>query len=170
MIGIEVQEESPLQEDVRELISELNDLLLQLSPPEFCFHMTVEEMAEPDTTVWIARNGGTAVGCGALRRHNAILGEVKRMYVRPSEQGRGIAGAILSLIEEKATSEGLETLKLETGDRHPAAWRVYERAGFRRCAAFADYPDSAYSIFYEKTLPRHLAVRMPEPILVDTSP
>ena len=170
MNEIEVREESPLQDEVRQLVSELNALLLQLSPPEFCFHMTVEEMAAPDTTVWIARRGGSAVGCGALRRHDANLGEVKRMYVRPSEQGRGIAGTILSVIEAKAESEGLETLKLETGDRHPAAWRVYERAGFQRCAAFAGYPDSAYSVFYEKALPRHLAVRVPEPILVDTSP
>jgi putative acetyltransferase len=41
---------------------------------------------------------------------------------------------------------------LETGDRHPAAWRVYERAGFARCGPVLDYPDSVWSVFYEKAL------------------
>jgi putative acetyltransferase len=40
---------------------------------------------------------------------------------------------------------------LETGDRHPAAWRVYERGGLR-CGAVLDYPDTGYSVFYAKTL------------------
>ena len=38
------------------------------------------------------------------------------------------------------------------GDRHPAAWRVYERGGFTVCGAVLDYPDSGYSRFYEKKL------------------
>jgi putative acetyltransferase len=40
----------------------------------------------------------------------------------------------------------------ETGDRHPAAWTVYEGAGFTRCGAVLDYPDSKWSVFYEKSL------------------
>ena len=46
--------ESPLQDEVRTLIAELNTVLLELSPPEACYHLTVEEMAEPTVTVWIA--------------------------------------------------------------------------------------------------------------------
>ena len=62
--------------------------LLALTPPEFVFHMTAEEMARPDTTVFIARDSGKAVACGALRRHENGIGEVKRMYTRPSHQGQ----------------------------------------------------------------------------------
>lgn len=152
MSFVEIREESPLQDDVRALIAELNEVLLALTPPEFCFHMTVDEMAERATTVWIARRDGEAIGCGALKRHDAHLAEVKRMYVRPAEQGHGIGGALLNEIVSRAAQEGNAVLKLETGDQHPAAWRVYERAGFQRCGAFADYPESTYSVFYEKPL------------------
>ena len=69
--------ESPLQDDVRMLIGELNAALLELTPPEFCFHMTVEEMATPQTTVFVARDNGEAVACGALKRHPGGIGEVK---------------------------------------------------------------------------------------------
>jgi putative acetyltransferase len=145
--------ESPLSDEVRSLICELNEVLLALTPPEHCYHMTAEEMAQPDITVFVARIEGLAVGMGALRRHGAV-GEVKRMYTRPFCQGRGIGGRILAQIETLAEREGLACLVLETGDRHPAAWRVYERAGFRRCAPVLDYPASSWSVFYEKGLAR----------------
>jgi putative acetyltransferase len=151
-MAVEIAAESPLQDDIRGLIAELNATLLDLTPPEFCFHMTVEQMAEPSTTVFIARDGGVAVACGALKRHEDGIGEVKRMYTRPSHRGRKIGAAIVARIEDIARREGVKRLVLETGDRHPAAWTVYERAGFKRCGPVLDYPDSQWSVFYEKPL------------------
>ena len=148
---VSVAVESPLQDDVRILVAELNATLLELTPPEFVFHMTVEQMAAPDTTVFIAREGSEAVACGALKRHGDV-GEVKRMYTQPSHRGRKIGAMIVERIEALARAEGLKRLVLETGDRHPAAWTVYERAGFTRCGPVLDYPDSKWSVFYEKTL------------------
>jgi len=149
---VSIAAESPLQDDVRELIQALNANLLSLTPAEFCYHMTVEEMADSHTTVFVAREKGRAVACGALRRHGGGVGEVKRMYTRPEMQGRGIGGMIVGEIEALARREGISRLVLETGDRHPAAWRVYERAGFSRCGPVLDYPDSEWSVFYEKRL------------------
>ncbi|MEX0696070.1 MAG: GNAT family N-acetyltransferase [Dongiaceae bacterium] len=141
-----------MQDEIRGLVAELNDVLHALTPPEFCYHMKPEEMAEAHTTVFVARNVGQAVAMGALRRHGNGLGEVKRMYTRPEVQGRGIGGAILAEIEAMAGREGLTRLVLETGDRHPAAWRIYERGGFTRCGPYLDYPDTGWSVFYEKAL------------------
>lgn len=149
---VSIVAESPLQDEVRTLVAELNATLLELTPPEHCHHLTVEQMAGDDTTVFVARDGGTAVACGALKRHADGIGEVKRMYTRPSHRGQRIGGAIVARIEVLARREGLKQLVLETGDRHPAAWAVYERAGFRRCAPVLDYPDVKYSVFYEKKL------------------
>ena len=144
--------ESPLSEDVRRLIAELNATLLALTPAEYCSHMTVEQMAGPETTVFVARTEGTAVACGALRRHAGGIGEVKRMYTEPAYQSRGIGARILSEIEALAQSEGLRRLVLETGHQHPAAWHLYERAGFARCGPVLDYPPSPYSVFYAKAM------------------
>ena len=149
---IAIAVETALQDDVRALVTELNATLLELTPPEFTFHLTVEQMAAPDTSVFIARDGGAAVACGALKRHAGGIGEVKRMYTRPSHRGRKIGALIVERIEALARAEGLERLVLETGDRHPAAWTVYERAGFTRCGPVLDYPESKWSVFYEKNL------------------
>ncbi|HEY8697597.1 MAG TPA: GNAT family N-acetyltransferase [Rhizomicrobium sp.] len=147
--------ENPLRDDIRVLIAELNAVLLELTPPEHCYHLTPEEMAASGTTLFVAREDGVPIACGALKRHGRI-GEVKRMYTRPAYQGRGLGGRILAEIERLARAEGLSELVLETGDRHPAAWRVYERAGFVRCGAVLDYPDTSWSVFYAKPLLREV--------------
>jgi putative acetyltransferase len=151
-MAITIAIESPLQDDVRALVSELNDYLLGLTPPEFVFHLTVEQMAEPGVTVWVARDHGVAIGCGALKRHNARIAEVKRMFTRESHRGQGVGRRLLGEIVDAALGEGVEELVLETGDRHHAAWAIYEKAGFMRCGPVLDYPDSEYSVFYHKQL------------------
>ncbi len=144
--------ETPLQDEVRVLVSELNAVLVELTPPEHCHHLTVEQMADAATTVFIARVDGAAVACGALKRHADGIGEVKRMYTQPSYRGRKIGEQIVARIEATARAEGLKRLVLETGDRHHAAWKVYERSGFTRCGPVLDYPDVSWSVFYDKPL------------------
>ena len=151
-MAVTIAVESPLTDEVRTLIAELNTVLLALSPPVACYHLTVELMAEPTVSVWIARDGDTVVGCGALKRHSETTGEVKRMFTRPAWQGQGIGRRILGEILSVAEREELTTLVLETGDQHPAAWAIYEKAGFTRCGPVLDYPASPFSVFYQKQL------------------
>jgi putative acetyltransferase len=152
-MAVTIGAESPLQDEVRELVSQLNTYLLSLSPPDACYHMTVEQMAEAATTLFVARDeSGRAVGIGALRREGNGIGEVKRMYTLPEVRGQRVGSGLLDAIVERARSEGLKHLVLETGDRHPDAWRLYESRGFTRCGPVLDYPESKWSVFYEKSL------------------
>jgi putative acetyltransferase len=147
--------ESPLQEDVRSMVAGLNAYLRPLSPPQFQFQMTVEQMAGADTRVFVARNeNGAAIGMGSLKVHSAEFGEVKRMFTLPEIRGAGIGRIILNAVEAEARRKGLKTLRLETGSTpgFEPAWRIYERGGFVQCRAFLDYPDSGFSRFYEKKL------------------
>jgi putative acetyltransferase len=151
---ITVAAESPLSDDVRRLLAARNATLLALTPAEFCAHLTLEEMASPLTCVFVARTAGVAVPCGCLRPQAGGVGEVKRMSTEPADQNRSIGARILGEIEGLARREGLMRLVLETGHRHGAAWRLYERAGFSRCPPVLDDPASAYSVFYAKGLTR----------------
>ncbi len=152
---VRVAIETPLQDDVRELVAALNEHLLPLSPLEFQFKMTVEQMASADTTVFVARDeAGGAVGIGALKLADAGQAEVKRMYTRPKVRGQRVGSALLEAVTQLAREKGVHTLLLETGEGpgFEGAWRLYERSGFTQRGAFFDYPDSAYSRFYEKSL------------------
>lgn len=154
-MALAITTETPLQDDVRMLVAELNAYMIPLTPREFQFQLTVEQMAEPGVTLFVARDeAGRAVGMGALKEHNADLGEVKRMYTLPEIRGQRAGAELLARIEDMARERGLKSLKLETGEAPGCepAWRLYERGGFSQCGAFLDYPDSGYSRFYEKKL------------------
>ena len=145
--------ESPLQDDVRLLVKQLNEFTFELTPAEYRHHMTVEQMAQPDTTLFVARDAqGSPLGMGALRRHAGRVGEVKRMFVKPQARGLGLGGAILSRIEDLARHEGCGELVLETGTNFDAARRVYERGAFRPSDPVLDYPPSDWTAFYAKSL------------------
>lgn len=154
-MSITIAVETPLQDEVRRFISELNAYLTPLSPPEFQFQMTAEQMAEPHTTVFVARDErGKAVGMGALKRHPNGQGEVKRMYTLPEVRGQRVGKALLQAIEARAREFKIGHLVLETGDApgFEPAWRLYERGGYTRCGVVLDYPDSRWSAFFEKRL------------------
>lgn len=154
-MAVSVAVETPLQDDVRELVALLNAYLKPLSPPEFQFQMTVEQMSDPKTTVFVARDEtGRAVGMGALKVESDDMAEVKRMFTRPEIRGQRIGSALLARIEALAVEKGIAHLMLETGDTpgFEPAHRLYTNSGFTRCGAFLDYPDSEYSAFFEKWL------------------
>ncbi len=147
--------ETPLQDDVRDMVAELNAIMIPLTPREFQFQLTAQQMAEPSITLFVARDeAGNAVAMGALKDHGGGLGEVKRMYTRPIVRGKRVGSAILRRIEALAAEKSLARLVLETGEApgFEAAYRVYERGGFTVCGAVLDYPDSGYSRFYEKKI------------------
>ena len=151
-MSVTIAIETPLSDDVRRLVAALNETALTLTPREFCHHLTVEQMAGPDMTVFVAREDEAAIAMGSLRRHPGGLGEVKRMYTTPDYRGRGIGGCILGEIEALARREGLKSLVLETGSNFAAALRVYERGGFRPTGPVLDYVQSPYTTFLEKPL------------------
>lgn len=154
-MAVTVAVESPLQDDVRGLVEALNAHLAPLSPLDYQFGIGVEAMAEPGMTVFVARDAaGQAVGCGALKAHDTTLGEVKRMFTRPEMRGQGVGRAMLDAIVDGAKRQGLSRIVLETGatEKFEPAWRLYETAGFSRCGAVLDYPDSGWSAFFERAL------------------
>jgi putative acetyltransferase len=140
---------------VRAMVADLNAYMIPLTPREFQFQLTVEQMAEPSVTVLVARDeAGQPVGMASLKVHDAATGEVKRMFTTPAVRGQRVGSALLSEVESLARSKNVGRLVLETGEApgFEPAWRVYERGGFTVCGAVLDYPDSGFSRFYEKNL------------------
>jgi RimJ/RimL family protein N-acetyltransferase len=52
------------------------------------------------------------------------------VYLRASERGKGIAGAMLNRVVEHARAEGVLQLELVVSSENPAAIRFYSREGF----------------------------------------
>jgi putative acetyltransferase len=151
-----VEQVQTATDDVRMLIEELDQTLAREYLPEQQHGLRLDTIFQPHVRFFVARLDGRAVGCGGVALFESYA-EVKRMYVRDDARGRGIARALLARIESEVRLQGLDLLRLETGDRQFAAIRLYERAGFQSCEVFGDYaaltPQAiATSIFLEKRL------------------
>ena len=94
--------------------------------------------------LWLARDGEEIVGCIALRRLDAMraAGEVKRLYVKPSARGRGIAGLLLDALHEYAQRAGYATLYLDSKDDLRDAIRFYRKRGYESCERYNDNPQA----------------------------
>ena len=141
-------------DEVRQLVRELEAVLAAEYPPEQRHGLVLDALFQPHVRFFIARRQGVAVGCGGVAFFPDFA-EVKRMYVRGTARGQGVADALLVRIEEEVRSAGFSVLRLETGTRQIAAMRLYIRTGFRECPAFGDYalkpPEAiAASVFFEK--------------------
>jgi GNAT superfamily N-acetyltransferase len=65
-----------------------------------------EDVAPPTGAFVVAYLDGEAVGCGAIRRHDDGVGEVKRVWVAPPARGRGISRALMARLEHEAGALG----------------------------------------------------------------
>jgi ribosomal protein S18 acetylase RimI-like enzyme len=78
-----------------------------------------------------AGGDGPVLGCAAVRTLQPGIGELKRMWVDPSQRGRGLGGQLLRAIEDEARRLGLGTVRLDTNASLQAALALYRRSGYR---------------------------------------
>jgi GNAT superfamily N-acetyltransferase len=123
-----------------------------IEPEDFHAELGPDDLIGPNGAFLVAWLDGEPVGCGAIRRVDTMLGEIKRMYTEPSARRRGISRAILVALEEEAARLGYARLHLETGLRQPEAMAMYESAGWARIASYGHYKDSPLSACYGKDL------------------
>jgi putative acetyltransferase len=145
-----IRREPPDQPDVVALIAALDAYANALYPPESNHLLDVSALSVPEVSFLVVRDRGEAVGCGAILRDARGWGEVKRMYVRPDQRGRGVGQRMLAEIEAIARRGGFPLLRLETGIHNTEALALYRRAGFGECAPFGDYEPDPLSVFMEK--------------------
>jgi len=90
--------------------------------------------------VWLARDGGAAVGCVVLRPLPAMPDacEVKRLYVKPSHRRLGIAELLMNSLEAYAASYGYTSIYLDSKDDLDAALEFYTRRGYVACDRYND--------------------------------
>ncbi len=140
--------------EVAALIARHFQLMRETSPPESCHVMDASELTAAGAVLYSLSNGGAVIGIGALKPLGDGHGEIKSMHVATEARGRGASKALLEALLEKAGSEGMSRVSLETGveDAFIAARGLYTRYGFVECAPFGDYIEDPLSVFMTKAL------------------
>ena len=156
---IEIQSERADHPQVVALLGALDRYLGELYEPVANHILSVGELLAPEVSFFVARQGQTIVGTGAVRRMpgepdtaDQPYGEVKRMYVDPAVRGQRIGERLLQTLEATLREQGVALALLETGSEQREAVRLYERCGYKQRGAYGGYADNGLSLFMSKAL------------------
>ena len=111
---------------------------------------TAADFEPPRSAFVVAYRDGRAVACAGLKRLTDRAAEIKRVYVAPEARRTGVAGRLLRYLEHHALDSGCAVVRLDTGDRQPAALALFRNAGYHQIADYNGNPYASY--WFEKRL------------------
>ena len=125
---------------------------------DLCFQGFEEEIKDleamysaPVGGIILCENEGHYVGCVGIRRIDDQRAELKRMYVQPHQQQKGIGTALLENALELARECGYEKVQLDTLSTMTAAMNLYLKNGFKEIPAYYHNP-IVTAVYFEKKL------------------
>ena len=115
---------------------------------DLCFQGFEEELknlpgkyVKPDGRLLLALVDGEVAGCAAMRELEPGICEMKRLYIRPESQGRGLGKQLVETVIDEARKSGYRKLRLDT---HPPkmgkAVSIYESRDFKPIPAYYHNP------------------------------
>lgn len=102
--------------------------------------------------VIVAYENHRSIGCGAFKKFDDDNVEIKRMFVRAEDRGKGVAAEILKELEKWAGELDFQSAVLETGKRQPEAIRLYEKSGYQLIPNYGQYEGVENSVCMRKAL------------------
>ncbi len=140
-----------LQVTLPEHIEQARSLFLEYGRSlgfSLCFQSFDEELRSlpgaygpPSGRLLLARYANHAAGCIALRKLEAGICEMKRLYVRPDDRGRGLGRMLVERVIAEARAIGYERMRLDTIESAMKdAIALYRRMGFKEIAPYSAIP------------------------------
>ncbi len=108
------------------------------------------DFTQPDGVFVLARLDGRAVGCGALKRPAAKMGEIKRLWIDPATRGLGIGRKLLTALEDLARDMGLDRVRLDSNRALTEALALYRKCGYAEVERFNEDPYA--QMWFDKAL------------------
>ena len=91
------------------------------------------------------------IACGAIKELGDHI-EIKRMFVHPSQRGKGISKLMISELKKLGKKLGYEYAILETGIKLNKAVSLYQSSGYQSIPNYGPYTHLESSICMKKEL------------------
>ena len=151
---LEVSAEPPGSDLATGLLSQYFEELRRRFPggfdPSLALAARDDQLVYPQGAFLIARAEGRAVGCGALRRLDALTAEIKHMWVDPAARGHRVGKTLLASLEDAARRLGCTTVRLDTSSHLAEAISLYRSSGYTETGPYNDNPYARH--WFEKHL------------------
>lgn len=121
---------SPSSKDYAMLAKKLDDYYISLVGD---VHLRYAAVNDPKNMacIVVAYEGSVPLGCGCWKAVDDVTAEVKRIYVEPRYRRRGIASAIIDLLESHILASGYGKVLLETARTTGDSKALYLSLGYR---------------------------------------
>jgi putative acetyltransferase len=151
LVAMSQAEEMPVVRQLFEEYAASLDIDLGFQNFEHELEALPGEYAPPGGTVIVAFVDGEAAGCVALRPLEDLVCEMKRLYVKPEQRGKGVGRALGAAVIERAREIGYASMRLDTLASMTEANGLYRSLGFRECPPYYHNP-CKHPVFMELTL------------------
>lgn len=101
------------------------DLLLSADPSADVVHSYIGQ-----STVWVAEADTAVIGVCVVEMQAAGHAEIRNLAVAPHQQGTGIGKALVQLAAEQARQQGVQLLRVSTGNSSLGPLALYQKLGF----------------------------------------
>ncbi|MEU0455491.1 GNAT family N-acetyltransferase [Streptomyces sp. NPDC006129] len=98
-----------------------------------------EQVSGQAGAFFVAYEEGRPVGCGALRRLEPGVGEIRHVWVHPDARRLGLARRLLAAIERESLRRGWSVVRLDTHAVLTEARAMYRACGYREIPAYTDH-------------------------------
>ena len=152
MVQPKIDIESPQQDDLKALFTELKTSMSGMSSSDVIDYQLTVDVSSPGATTFVARVDGKAIGTGSLVRHANGVAEIKRLFTEPAYRKHGIGKSVLRHIANLAKSEGFRELVIVTDANLPDSIAFCEESGFERVEKILNHAPSKQSVFFRKAI------------------
>ncbi len=107
--------------------------------------------AYPEGALIVCFAGEEPIGCVGVRKIEAGIAELKRLYVQPGFRSLKIGAKLTELALDEAKKLGYDRIRLDTVAEMQAAIALYKKLGFYEIEAYC-YNPIATAIYMERKL------------------
>ena len=150
-MSIQLKRTDATDADFKELVRSLDIYLAEKDGDEHDFY---DQYNQLDTIRYaiVAYEEDQPVSCGAIKEFSADTIEVKRMFTLESHRAKGLAGMVLTELENWAKELGYARTVLETGVRQTEAVEFYKKKRYQPIDNYGQYAGVENSLCFEKVL------------------
>jgi putative acetyltransferase len=105
-----------------------------------------------NTNVLVVYDHKTPVACGCIKNIDRDTVEIKRMFVKEDQRGKGISKMIMHELEVWAKDLGFKRMILETGFKQPEAIGLYKKCGYQQIENYGPYIGMTGSLCMAKAI------------------